>query len=63
MSARYNDRRRSRGARAVQIYGLWMNESELKANIKEFGDDPELKKLCETGLECYKQRKDLFEEN
>ena len=42
-----------RGANAVRIYGLWMSLQDLDNNIKDFGDDEELNKLCERCKRCY----------
>lgn len=52
----FNKRRAQRGAEAVRMKvtadgdWLWMSKKDLKLNIKEFGEDPELIK----GLSCYK---------
>jgi len=52
-----------RGAEAVQIRVLedgevtdflWMSESDIKNNIKDFGESPALSK----GLECYRTGKE-----
>lgn len=59
--AYFNAIRNQRGADACNIYGLWMSRKDLKDNIRDFGDkDKELNKLCEIGLKCYAQNKDLF---
>jgi hypothetical protein len=63
MDAYFNIRRNQRNADACNIFGLWMSKKDLKDNIKDFGnDDKELKELCEIGLKCYAQNKDLFED-
>lgn len=63
MKEYFNVNRARRGADACNICGLWMSIKDLKANIKDFGEkDPELKALCEIGLKCYQQRKNLFKE-
>ena len=55
----WNQNRYKRGAVAVKIYGIWMDINDLKNNIKDFGDDAELKQLCEHGLKCYKAGRDI----
>lgn len=46
----FNDRRAMRGADAARVEiepdgeWLWMSKRDIKMNIKEFGDHPELQK-------------------
>ena len=58
---RYNSRRRQRGARAVEIYGLWMNLEELKKNIIDFGDEDRVfEAACRRGLRCYAANREVM---
>ena len=49
----FNDRRALRGADAARVEvdtdgdWLWMNKRDIRANMKEFGDHPELQKALD----------------
>jgi hypothetical protein len=60
----FNIIRNKRGVKACNIFGLWMSIKDLKNNliIAKAENNKEDIKLFKTGLECYKQNKDLFAE-